>query len=311
MGIGRAIVATIGLLAVAGCAPSRAPEGAAGSSAPALVVATIFPVANLTQRLAGDAAKVETLLPAGQSAHTFQLDATQAAAISDAALIVRVGPGADDWLDNALATSKAPVVTLMDHTELIHGATDHAEEHEHEGHSHAAHAANPHIWLDPIRARDDLAPAIADALGEVLPGQADAIRRRLLELQDSLTKLDAELREQLKPAAGTSYVTVHPAFTYFDARYGLRLAATVQELPGAEPSLAWMKQVVDTVRATGAKAVFSEAQLSTRAADALRNDLGLRTGRLDPTGGPNVPGRDSYEALLRYNAQQFAEALGP
>jgi len=38
-------------------------------------------------------------------------------------------------------------------------------------------------------------------------------------------------------------------------------------------------------------------------------ELSLPTSILDPLGGPEIEGRDSYLALLRFNTRQFVQGL--
>jgi ABC-type Zn uptake system ZnuABC Zn-binding protein ZnuA len=49
--------------------------------------------------------------------------------------------------------------------------------------------------------------------------------------------------------------------------------------------------------------------LSATAAQALARETGARIGLLDPYGGPGVPGRESYAALMRYNVAALAKLL--
>jgi ABC-type Zn uptake system ZnuABC Zn-binding protein ZnuA len=44
-------------------------------------------------------------------------------------------------------------------------------------------------------------------------------------------------------------------------------------------------------------------------AEQIAREFGGRTVLTDPIGGAQVPGRQSYVDLMRYNARAFAEAL--
>ena len=76
--------------------------------------------------------------------------------------------------------------------------------------------------------------------------------------------------------------------------------------------------ILDAIERLGAKGsdlsvatIVAEAQLSRSLAETVAREAGLRLGLLDPTGGDGVAGRDSYEALLRYNAAELQKALRP
>jgi zinc transport system substrate-binding protein len=104
-----------------------------------------------------------------------------------------------------------------------------------------------------------------------------------------------------------SIVTFHGSWSYFAQRYGLIVAAVVEPFPGQEPTPSYVRDVVQTIKAKHVAALFSEPQLSRRAAEVIAQEADVPLFELDPIGG--TPGRDSYEALLRYNADVLEKAL--
>jgi ABC-type Zn uptake system ZnuABC Zn-binding protein ZnuA len=266
---------------------------------------TIFPLADLTRRLVGDAARVVTLVPPGASPHTFELTPEAMRAVGQAALVVRVGPGVDEWLEKLWSGRRGPVFEAMAATTLLAGNP----EQGHDAHDDAGHALDkdPHVWLDPVRVRDDLVPQLATRLAAVLPGSA--VLANAERLRAELAELDRALAAQLGALAHRRYVGAHPAWRYFNARYRLEMVACVEPVGGTEPSARWLREVVATARRSGARCVFTEAQLSDKLVRTVAEEAGLRVGVLDPLGGDGLPGRDSYATLLRHNAAQFAEGL--
>ena len=63
-------------------------------------------------------------------------------------------------------------------------------------------------------------------------------------------------------------------------------------------------------REAGIPSVLTEPQLAATAAEALAEELGVGITLADPLGGTGVEGRDSYFAMMRFNARAFREALG-
>lgn len=303
-------VGCLALLAVSCGRRAEPPAPAPVAAAPLSITATIFPLADLTAELAGDVATVDCLVPAGATPHTFDLRPQQARQIADARLIVRVGSGYDDWLKSALAGSRAEVVTAMETTSLLRATAQDDAGDEHAEHEHHEHGVDdPHVWLDPIRVRDDIAPAIAAALTRAVPARAADFARRLEALQAELTLLDDELRAELRPLTDRRYIASHAGWNYFNQRYELTQVAAIELAPGAAPSARWRREVIDLARAQKVRAVFVESQLNPSAAEAVARDAGLRLGALDPFGGPAIEGRDSYAAMMRYNAAQVKAGL--
>lgn len=280
----------VGLFALS-CEPSERPEPQVPD-----VVASIFPIADLTRVIAGDDARVRVLLRPGASPATFDPTPATVREVRDARLLVLVGGGLDGWAGELAASSGAHALTLLDGIRL-------------EGEGDAAGTGNPHLWLDPVRTRDELLPRIADALVEVLPRARPRIEARAAALADTLTALDGEIRSALTPLENRSFVASHPAWAYYARRYDLRQVGVVHQHPGQEPSPRAVADVVDRARAAGVPVVFGEPQVADAAARSLAEELSIPLLTLDPLGGAEVPGRDSYTDLLRYNTAQFARGL--
>ena len=122
---------------------------------PPVVVTDIPPVHSLVAQVMGDLGTPVLLLDRGADAHSFQLRPSQAAALSDAALVFWIGPEMTPWLDRALKGlgGGAEAVALLgaggsttrefgeshgDHDD--HGDDDHGDD-DHDDHDHAAEAA--------------------------------------------------------------------------------------------------------------------------------------------------------------------------
>jgi len=166
---------------------------------------------------------------------------------------------------------------------------------------------DPHVWLDPIRVRDVIAPALAGALARIDPG--GHYESGLAALQAEITDLDAEIRRILS-GHGTKFVAFHSAWRYFGARYGLEEVGVVEEAPGEEPSPREIANLVAVARAAHVPAILVEPQLSPRIAQTIAAELDAGTVTVDESGDPSDPQRASYPGLMRWNARAFARALG-
>jgi len=265
------------------------------------VVATIFPVADMVRQVGRDAVDVVTLLPAGASPHTFEPTPAQMRAVAEAAVFVEVGAGLDAWAAKLRAAHAGPmiVITLATGVPLL-GAT------EGEG---ASHGGDPHIWPDPVLVRDHLVPAIASGLSQADPSRAGAFRTAAGEFEAALTQLDAEIRTTLAPAINRSFVAFHPAWQYFAKRYDLNEMAVVESFPGKEPSAQEIAAIVQGARAAHVRAVLIEPQFSPRMAEQVAQEIGAQLVTVDPLGGPDLPDRQHYLDLMRYNLRTFAKVL--
>ncbi len=286
---------TTGLLVLvvaiaAACSRDRPARGASGRVP---VSATLYPIASILEFVGGGAVEVRTLLPPGAHPDTYEATPRVAEALAGSALIVRVGGPADDWL---VVPGGARALDLTAGMPLIH--------------ERGPGTGNPHVWLDPILVRDSLLPRLADALEGVAPDSAAAIRGRAAAFADSLTTLDAWIRELLAPVADGRFVAAHPAWVYFARRYRLEEVGSLHPSPGSELGTRDLARLVDAARERGVAAVIAEPQLGAAGTEALARELGLPVEIADPVGGPGVSGREDYLSLMRYNARAFARALG-
>jgi zinc transport system substrate-binding protein len=264
-----------------------------------VVVASIFPIGDLTRELAGDAARIEVLLPPGASPAIFEVTPRQIRDFTDAHLFIMIGGGLDEWVSQIPAASgdTRAVIRLAEGIPLLAG-----DEDEHE-------SGNPHIWLDPILVRDRILPRLEEALREAIPAEAEGLASRRAARADSLTALDSEIRAALAPLQRRAFVATHPAWSYFALRYELEEVGTIHAHPGQEPSSREMAHLMEVAETHQIDCLFMEPQIGEVAARALATELSIPTCLLDPLGGPNLEGRDGYIALLRFNTRQFVQGL--
>jgi zinc transport system substrate-binding protein len=268
------------------------------------VVATIFPIADIVRQIGNDAVEVVTLLPPGASPHTFEPTPAQMREVAQARVFVRVGAGLDTWTEKLLAARNPTltVLTLTDGVPLLSLTGEHAEEP-------GGHGGDPHVWLDPVLVRDQLVPAISTALTQAAPEQHERFETGAAALREALTRLDADIRAALAPLSNRNFIGFHSAWRYFGDRYGLHQVAVVEAFPGKEPSAREIAAVVDKARAMQVRVILIEPQMNPRVAEQIARDCGAQTRVVDELGAPNLPGRNHYIDLMRYNVQVFAEAL--
>ena len=149
--------------------------------------------------------------------------------------------------------------------------------------------------------------AIAARLAEVDPAGKDTFTKNATELKASLKALDAKLAARSKAWTKRSIVTFHGSMAYFAKRYNILIAAVVEPIAGTEPTASYIADVVAAVKRGKAVALFTEPQLAKGPGETIASEAGIPLGELDPVGG--VAGRDSYEALLTWNADQLEKVL--
>lgn len=307
------------LLLVVALVVAPACEGCRGKSGgKTQVVCSIFPVYDLTRRVAGADADVVLLLPPGQNEHEYSPTSREIANVAHSQLGVMVGLGLDAWMTKVMETAAPAAKTLQLGTkvetrtidlemvgdEAADKAREQAGQAGHE--SHKQGAPDPHVWLDPRRARTML-EAIADELVAVDPAHAAGYRARAGDAGLSLDALDRELDRRMSALKTRGFITFHGSFGYFAERYHLQILAVIEPFPGAAPTGEYIRQVLDVVSKKHVPALFSEPQLDPRPAKTIADAAHVPLGVLDPVGGG--PEASDYEHMLRFDATALEEYM--
>jgi ABC-type Zn uptake system ZnuABC Zn-binding protein ZnuA len=297
MGIAAAVVG------LAACSAGATPLPGSNSPAPdALkVVATTTVLADMVAQVGGPNVAVTSIVPKGGVVETFDPSPRDVAAVSDANLIVMNGLGLDAWLEPVIesAATDVPVVRLA---EGLPGV-DYVAGEDNE-------AYNPHLWLDVTYA-EKYATRIAEALATADPAKAAEFRAGGHAYAARLAALDAQVRAQIAtiPEANRKLVSFHEAFPYFAKAYGLEIVGSVVNVPGQDPSAGEVAALIDAIKRSGARAVFTEAGFNPDLSKSIADEAGVKVESNlynDSLGDPPV---DTYEGLIRWDVDKIVAAL--
>ncbi len=276
------------------------------------VVTDIPPVHALVAQVMGDLGTPTLLLTKGASEHDFQLRPSQAQALSDAGLVVWIGPELTPWLDRALAgLGDAPSLPLLDAPETGRRTFSADGAHMHDDHDDHAEAsdADPHAWLDPANAKIWL-DLIAAKLAQLDPENAATYTANAAQAQTRIDALDARIASQLAPVKDRPVVVYHDAYGYFAAHYGLQIIGSVALGDATAPGAAKLSALQGTLASGQATCLFPEAQHDPALALQLAEGTPLRLGAaLDPVGSTLPPGPNAYDALITGLATAITDCL--
>jgi zinc transport system substrate-binding protein len=280
-------------LSLAGCGPLAVGGGQTA------VVASIYPLAFVAERVAGPDASVTLVTPAGAEPHEFEPTPGQIAAMSRADLLLWNGAGVDAWAERVQFDRLAAGT-------LSAGLIETVGEPLHEGTT-----VDPHAWLDPTRLKA-YANAVAVALGKLDPDHATAYSGRAAALMDELSGLDAEFRAGLQDCESRDIIVAHDAFQYLGARYHLEVHALAGLSPEEEPSPATVAQLHALAAEKNLADIFAESLTDSGTVRALAADLGGQARVLDPIEGltpKNEAAGKDYLSLMRDNLAALRQSL--
>jgi zinc/manganese transport system substrate-binding protein len=277
------------------------------------VVTTFLPITLFTRAVAGDCATVTALVPPTTGPHDFQAKPGDLAALRQARVLVKNGLEMEAFLDKLVASAGNSKLAVIDSSRGI-ATIGSPEEHDHghghgQGHSHGE--VNPHIWLDPLRAVQQV-ETIRDGLVKADPSCAEGYKRNAAAYTAELRALNDELATQLKPYRGKTFIAFHDFAPYFAQRYNLK-ADFLVDVPELNPSPADLRRVAAEVRQTQLKALLSEPQEGQRSFNTLAKDLGIKISVFDPleTGSDqSASDPQTYVVVMRRNVADLIQAFG-
>lgn len=271
-------------------------------AAPLQVSAASSIVADFVKNVGGSRVNVVTLVPAGADTHTFQPNAAAMRSLAGSKMLFVNGAGLEPWLPRLTAGIKVPVTELTAGLKLRPAPAG------------AGNGFDPHAWWDVDYAAQYV-KTISRVLGQLDPASAATYNRNAAAYIAQMRAVDLQAKKQLAtlPVNRRDIVTNHDALHYLAARYGLRVVGTV--IPGLsterEPSAREVALLVNRVKASKARVIFTENTVNARLAQTLARETGAKiapplfTDALAPKGSAG----DTYLGALKYNTQTLFQAL--
>jgi ABC-type Zn uptake system ZnuABC Zn-binding protein ZnuA len=301
------LAALLALAALLGAGCGGGAEGAASSGALDVVASTSF-LADIAQNVAGDRFQVQSLIPVGTDPHAFEPTPSDLKKVAGADLVITNGAGLEGTLLTTLqnAVGDTPVV---DASAGLPTRTPQPGEPP-----LASGEKDPHFWLDPMLVKTYVSN-IEQAFSLSDPAGAATYKANAAAYDKQLDALDAWIRQQVAqvPPANRKLVTDHASLGYFADRYGFTVVGTVipSASTGETPTARQLTDLTQTIRDTGAKAIFVDASDNPQLAEQIGNETGVKvvTGLLDHSLTAPGGAAPTYIDMMKYDTRQIVEAL--
>lgn len=313
-------VAIVAMTTIGGCSALPIPKDDGLLN----VVATTTQVGDFAREVGGTSIHLTTLLSPGASAHAFEPTQADMVALAQADVLVINGLGLESFVDDAVATSGF-AGTIVDasagmqldaeagssaSTESANADHEHESEHEHGG-------VNPHIWTSPLMAAE-MVDTIAAGLGQADPAQKATFSKNAEAYDSKLALVDAWIAENIAqvPQSERLFVSGHNSLAYYLDEYGIQFVGSL--LPSfednAEPSVAEITTLIDTINALGVKAIFIESSMNPKTAERIAAQTGAALIDHDvlyaDSLGAAGSGAETYIAATIHNTKTIVTAWG-
>ncbi|BAZ43729.1 putative periplasmic solute binding protein for ABC transport system [Chondrocystis sp. NIES-4102] len=262
------------------------------------IVTTFLPIHLFTQAVVGDTGEVKILISPGTEVHEYQATPEDAKILATADVLVENGLGMEEFLSGLIANVGNAKLQQINSSKGITAIKEEEQGHHHE-------EGNPHVWLDPVLAQQQVAN-IRDALIAIYPNNADTYHTNADAYIKQLQQLDNEFQQKLAPIKGCNFITFHDAFPYLAQRYGLKQEAMV-EIPEDSMTPQDVQRVQQAANQYQVKALLSEPGIVDKRIQQISKDLNLPLGAIDPIeSGQTDP--QYYFQVMRGNLEALTRA---
>ena len=219
------------------------------------VVVSILPEKGVVEKIAGKKVKVSVVVPKGSEPHTFEPKPSIMKKISNGDIYYSIGVEFEEsWLTKFQTQNpKLKIIKLDENITKIN--------------------QNPHVWLSLKNLQ-----LIADKVYKSLDN--DSLKENLDLYKSELQACDKEIQKIVKEKKNKTFMTFHPAFTYFARDYNLTQIAV--EKDGKEPSLKELLNLLKEAKKKGIKAIITSPEFSDKSAKVISNELGIKVLKISP-----------------------------
>jgi ABC-type Zn uptake system ZnuABC Zn-binding protein ZnuA len=286
---------------VSACSPASRP---ANSSSTPRVLATETFLGDIAQNIAGDRLKVETLLPATVDPHTFEPTPQDAVKITESQLLIVNGLGYETWL--------AKTIENINGGRLVVTATNGLAPNPDPSGEHPG--GDPHMWMNPLNTIRYV-ENIRDGLIQIDPAGKDIYTANAEAYIAKLKSLDQWVKDQTAqiPPQKRLLVTNHDALGYFAQAYNFKIVGAV--IPSvtdeASPSAQQMAGLIDTIKSSGAPAIFLDIGENPNLAKQIASESGVKVVSdlyVESISVPSGPA-PTYLDMIQYDVTTIVNAL--
>lgn len=242
-------------------------QSADNENAKLTVVTSFYPMYDFTKKVVGDTGEVSLLVDGNVEPHDYEPSAKDIAKIQDADVFVYHSKDMETWVPAVLKLIDTERTKVIEANEGIA-----AIEETHESGDHQ-HASDPHTWLDPVLAQQQV-KNIRDGITAAKPEFTKYLADNALRFNAELEKLNQDYLAAFKDADNRVFVTQHSAFSYLAKRYDLEQRAIAGISPEQEPTPAELGKVEDFVKEQQIKVIYTEGLSSSKIGETIAKATG-------------------------------------
>uniref|UniRef100_UPI003AF5CFB1 metal ABC transporter substrate-binding protein n=1 Tax=Campylobacter fetus TaxID=196 RepID=UPI003AF5CFB1 len=234
-----------------------------------LEVLTSFTIlADIAKNVAKDSANVNSLTKMGTEIHGYEATPKDILKAKKADIIFYNGLNLELWMDKFLSNAKKPSYNLSDGVTPIL-----ISDGGYKG------KPNPHAWMS-IKNVQIYIKNIVEIFSRHDPKNADIYAKNADEYIKILNDLDSKFKAEFAkvPLEQRYLITSEGAFSYLTKEYDLKELYIWSVNSDEQGTTKQIKNLVDKIKNSEAKVIFSESTISPKPAMTIANESGIRYG---------------------------------
>lgn len=283
------------------------------------IVASIYPVYDLTKQIAGDKANVVMLLPTGVEIHDYEPTPQDIIKIKSADLFLYLGKQLEPWgetitsgidnQENIKDISKG--IQLLENEEF---EKEYMQESDEEHEEHEEHEKyDTHIWLDPLKSIE-LVKNIEKELVQKDPQNKNYYEANAEEYINKLRKLDNDFQEVVRNAKKDEIAFGGPfSYAYFIKRYNIKFVTAYDSCgENGEPSVEKIFNVIQEMKKENLPVVFSKELSSGNIVKTITEETGAKSlefNSVHTVTQKQLDDGETYLSIMYKNLENLKQAM--
>ncbi|MCU9614294.1 zinc ABC transporter substrate-binding protein [Caldibacillus lycopersici] len=278
------------------------------------IYTTVYPLKDFAEKIGGEYVDVETIYPPGMDEHTFEPSQKDIINMAGGDIFFYIGYGLEGFVEKTKPILQDEGVNVVATGEFVQlpEVTHEEEQDEEEGHDEHNHGTvNPHIWLDPVYAKQ-LAEVIKDTLIEAIPEQKQYFEDNYATVAKQLDMLNDEFVEVTKNMKTNHIIVTHAAYGYWELRYGIEQLSISGMSSTDEPSQKQLQHIIEEVQEQNLNYILVEQNINNKLIDVVKKEANvtpLPIHNLSVLTEKDIENNADYFSIMEQNLNTLKQAL--
>lgn len=273
------------------------------------VLTSIKPLQLIAADLMDGVAVPELLIPANVSPHHFTLRPSDIRKMTDAGLVLWVGPQMETYLSDFLGELEGKIIVVE--VAAQNGVVLHQPGGElaSETEPQADDRYDPHLWLNTSNARL-VAEQLAQQLISLDPANQQRYQANLTRFVASIDALDESTRADMMLLKDGRYAVYHDGLQYFESQFGIKHQFVLVPDHEIQPGIRHILDIRSRLDELRPSCLLEDVNSNDSTTETVFGDYPINRVRVDVLGEAISPGPGSYAQLIGNLAQAINTCLG-